>query len=1414
MKRVTVKRIRLGGLAFWYLLAVVGCGTGGGGDGESGTNQAPELAAIGAQSAAEGTQLSFAVSASDPDGASPTVTASGLPTGAMFAGGTFTWTPDYTQAGSHDVTFTADDGALTDTEVVTITVSNTNRAPVLAAIGAQSAAEGTQMSFAVSASDSDGTTPTVTASGLPTGATFAGGIFTWTPDYTQEGSYNATFTATDGALTDSEVVTITVSHTNRAPELAAIGALSAAEGMQLSFAVSASDFDGTTPTVTANGLPMGATFTGGTFTWTPDYTQAGSHDVTFTATDGALTDSEVVTITVSNTNRAPELAAIGAQSAAEGTELSFGVSASDPDGTTPTVTASGLPSGATFAGGTFTWTPDYTQAGSYDVTFTADDGALTDSEGVTISVTAVDTTPPMVLITGPAADASNVAPTTTVTVTFSEDMDSTIMIPTNFTLMGTSGPVAGSVGYAGGVATFTPTARLAYSTTYTATLSGAVTDLAGNPLEADHSWTFTTAAEGGADYTDPVTGMQFVYIPAGSFTMGDEFGDGASWELPTHRVTLTQGFYLGKYEVTQDQWQAVMGANPSYFSSCGGDCPVEQVSWNDIQTFVTELNTHSGQTYRLPTEAEWEYAAKGGANGEGTKYAGSDTADTVAWHSSNSGSTTHPVGTKAPNGLGLYDMSGNVWEWVQDWYGAIYYASSPANDPTGPRTGLDRIIRGGGWSGGAGAVRAGYRAGSDPDFHYNGFGFRLLRVFAQDVVSPTLQAVWPTEGATGVGTGTMVSATFSEPMDPATLDEITFTLVEDATGSPVEGTVSYAGSKVTFTPTIVLAYSAPHTATLSGTATDLAGNALGADHSWSFTTTAADYTDPITGMEFVYVPAGTFTMGDEFGYGNSDEQPTHTVTLTQDFYLGKYEVTQAQWQTVMGTNPSRFSACGGACPVERVSWDDIQTFLTTLNAQSGQPYRLPTEAEWEYAAKGGPNGDGTEYAGSDTVDTVAWYSGNSGWTTHPAGIKMPNGLGLCDMSGNVWEWVQDWYGSYSAGSATDPTGPAADSTRVIRGGSWYVSIGDEERVSARSNRTPSTRNDDFGFRLLRVTSQDVVPPTLHAVSPTDAATGVGTGTMLSATFSEPMDPTTLDEITFTLEDAAGSPVEGMVSYEGRTATFTPTTVLTYSVTYTAVLSGAVTDVAGNPLGADYAWSFITTAAAGDIYTDPTTGMQFVSVPPGSFTMGDEFGDGNSNEQPTHTVTLTRGFYLGKYEVTQDQWQAVMGANPSLFSSCGGDCPVERVLWDDIQTFLTTLNTQTGQTYRLPTEAEWEYAAKGGPNGGDGTKYAGSNTVGDVAWYSDNNTPYGTKPVGTKAPNGLGLYDMSGNVSEFVQDWYGFYSAAAATDPTEPAEVSYGAYRVIRGGDWYADAVDARVAYRSLTLHYPLFNRGFRLVLSQ
>ena len=214
----------------------------------------------------------------------------------------------------------------------------------------------------------------------------------------------------------------------------------------------------------------------------------------------------------------------------------------------------------------------------------------------------------------------------------------------------------------------------------------------------------------------------------------------------------------------------------------------------------------------------------------------------------------------------------------------------------------------------------------------------------------------------------------------------------------------------------------------------------------------------------VHVEGGTFTMGATSEQGSDawdDERPTHQVTLSS-FSIGKYEVTQEEWEAVMGNNPSNFK--GAKKPVEQVSWNDCQAFIRKLNELTGRNFRLPSEAEWEFAARGGTKSIGYKYAGGDNIGNVAWYTDNSGSTTHDVGQKSPNELGLYDMSGNVFEWCQDWYGSYSSSSQTNPKGAISGSDRVNRGGSWG-NYGWRCRVSNRNGDTPSDRNYYLGFRL-------------------------------------------------------------------------------------------------------------------------------------------------------------------------------------------------------------------------------------------------------------------------------------------------------------------------------------------------------------
>ena len=219
----------------------------------------------------------------------------------------------------------------------------------------------------------------------------------------------------------------------------------------------------------------------------------------------------------------------------------------------------------------------------------------------------------------------------------------------------------------------------------------------------------------------------------------------------------------------------------------------------------------------------------------------------------------------------------------------------------------------------------------------------------------------------------------------------------------------------------------------------------------------------VNGVSFtmIGVEGGTFMMGNDNSDALRNEKPVHQVTVSS-FSIGQTEVTQALWYSVMGTNPSQFKSM--KLPVEMVSWDDCQTFITKLNQITGQQFRLPTEAEWEFAARGGNKSQGYKYAGSNYINDVAWFSDNENFNTHEVGTKWPNELNIYDMSGNVWEWCQDWYGDYSSDAQTNPTGPESGDSRVFRGGG-YLSTKINCEIVYRASGAPTKKTDSIGFRL-------------------------------------------------------------------------------------------------------------------------------------------------------------------------------------------------------------------------------------------------------------------------------------------------------------------------------------------------------------
>ena len=563
--------------------------------------------------------------------------------------------------------------------------------------------------------------------------------------------------------------------------------------------------------------------------------------------------------------------------------------------------------------------------------------------------------------------------------------------------------------------------------------------------------------------TYTVNGVSFTMIgvEGGTFTMGSPYSDSDAYgsEQPAHQVAL-RSYLIGETEVTQALWKAVMGSNPSHFT---GDLQrsVEKVGWNDCQTFINKLNELTGENFRLPTEAEWEYAARGGKESKGYKYSGSDVINDVAWYEENSSDKTHPVKTKQPNELGLYDMTGNVWEWCSDYYGS--YSSSGQTNPTGPLSGSIRVLRGGSWLYGTSYCRVAKRHRNSPDTRHRDIGLRLALSSTEENGEPEQEFITITTGkATNI---TFEGATLSGVVSGAT-NEISCGIIYGTASNITSLNNKRVGAYYNGAYSIDVSYLQPGTTYYYCAYAVIGGEELYGEVR-EFTTLEYN-TYSVNGVSFkmIEVEGGTFTMGspDSDSDAYSNEKPAHQVTLSS-YHIGETEVTQALWQAVMGSNPSDFTG-DLQRPVEQVSWNDCQTFINKLNELTGENFRLPTEAEWEYAARGGKESKGYKYSGSDVLDDVAWNPSNSSSTTHAVKTKQPNELGIYDMSGNVREWCADWYGNYSSSAQTDPTGPSSDSDRVLRGGGWnYYYYARTCRVAYRGSYFPDSRSNGIGFRL-------------------------------------------------------------------------------------------------------------------------------------------------------------------------------------------------------------------------------------------------------------------------------------------------------------------------------------------------------------
>ena len=751
--------------------------------------------------------------------------------------------------------------------------------------------------------------------------------------------------------------------------------------------------------------------------------------------------------------------------------------------------------------------------------------------------------------------------------------------------------------------------------------------------------------------------LDLVLIPAGKFKMGSPASEkGRSTDETQHEVTITNPNYMGKYEVTQEQYEVVMGNNPS--SNKGAKLPVTNVSWNDCQEFIRKLNAKTNGGYRLPTEAEWEYACRAGTS---TAYSfGNSLSES---NGNIDGSSIMAVGSYKPNGFGLYDMHGNVWEWCEDW--KVAYPGGAETDPKGPATGTYRVLRGGSFHGYESLARSSDRLNyvAAPAYRYDTGGFRLART--PDIKSADTAPTVPKPGPAEIvpATGNLLVTPFTEAK------------AKELQKEAAKGLKKEVEEK-------------------------------------------ADLGKGVS-LEMVLVPAGKFKIG--------SPGKDYELTLTKPYYMGKYEVTQEQYEAVMGNNPSS-SNKGAKLPITDVSWEDCQEFVKKLNAKTSGGYRLPTEAEWEYACRAGTT---TAYSFGDSLTKAdANYGDGSAGSIKAVGGYKGNAFGLYDMHGNVWEWCEDWYGDYPAGAVTDPKGPATGEERILRGGSFLLTVS-LPHSSLRYGNPPTVRDEDNGFRLAKnvdfKTSLELKEP-----KPDPAAVMPATDNLLVWPFSETEAKETQKAVAKSLQKEVEEKED-----------------------------------LGKGINLD-----------------------LVLIPAGKFRMGspasEEF---RKNNETQHEVTLTNAYYMGKYEVTQEQWEKVMGINSNPSSTRGAKLPVTDVSWNNCQDFIKKLNAKTNGGYRLPTEAEWEYACRAGTR----TAYSfGDNLKKSEANYGDG-AAVRIKSSGSYKPNGFGLYDMHGNVWEWCEDWKANYPAKAVKDPKGPAT---GEYRVLRGGSFYNSISTARSSFRN------------------
>ena len=949
-----------------------------------------------------------------------------------------------------------------------------------------------------------------------------------------------------------------------------------------------------------------------------------------------------------------------------------------------------------------------------------------------------------------------------------------------------------------------------------------------NPSESTDSYT--------------VNGVSFRMIPVegGTFTMGataEQGSDAQSNESPAHQVTLNS-FSIGQTEVTQELWKAVMG------NSYTGDLkrPVENVSWSSCQTFITKLNEMTGENFRLPTEAEWEYAARGGKLSQGYKYAGSNSIDDVAWFSGNC-TKPQPVALKSPNELGLYDMSGNVWEWCQDVYD--YYSSDAQVNPTGPASGSYHVYRGGSWDDQASYCRVSYR-----DYNSSSsplIGLRLAMYdfssFAPLMVSTSsLQMTVGDQQSVSISGGSGRYAVNSTSLVTVSLTDAIISLTANTPGSTViTVTDVVTNEKASITITVKSPAPMDNNTTLPGLYMGItAFNKQLYTKDFSLLNRGTEgvftgFVNSMTTMDGTVLYYAEEKSLDRLANAPNPKNLKNVVlvTFTDGLDQGSLMLTDkgytsgTQYASALASRIGSMNVHGltlRAYSIGLMGQDVTNTsmFMTTLRS-------LATSADNVYQV------NNIEEVTSKFTEIASNLSMSSYSYSHTLTLTIPgisNGTRIRFTFDNVNNNTVEQSEQYIEGtfnlsnrSLTNVTyhGMSSSSGTTVMpkavNGVYITYVFDDLILANSSEQIDKNKIQEWywvpDYNKWQINSEF----TPNSVDNVDVETVYSSAIVMLVLDCS----SSLVNDFGKLKTAANNFIHILADYDSFTAASLSQSNVTMEIGGEAVvdiqngsgnfsvsgggdivsarIDGSQLKLTGQKEGsATLTVTDISTQTSialnvnvydGQLFEVNGVTFMMLNVQGGTFTMGataEQGSDAYSYEKPAHQVTLS-SYSIGLTEVTQALWQSVMGSNPSYFT---GDLnrPVEYVSWYDCQTFISKLNEMTGRRFRLPTEAEWEYAARGGIRS-MGYKYAGSNTIDDVAWYSSNSSSK-THPVAAKAPNELGLYDMSGNVWEWVQDRYGSYTNDSQTNPTGP---SSGYDRVFRGGSWSEYARDCRVSKR-------------------